>query len=453
MLLWRSCPTQHLKHVCCCLCPEKCFKKKSESLESLADTERELDSSSSDEPTPLNDSGSFSRQPSTSSRRSSCSESRRSSTPCSDHSFGYRRSSSCTSSVPVIDMKPIEFWPPNTNQETVQPKNLTRRYTPDGGSHDHKLQPKLYDVTESDPVLTDEEKLALYKLGKIHYALKYNVDDQTLTVRIIKAIDLPPPVFYDESRQDMAHSNPYVKICLLPDQKESRQTTVKRKTQQPEFEEQFVFHVPFQEAERRMLYLSVQDFDKFSRHCVIGQHTETLSGLNLIKGGHYWKPLLPTTQSFPGRGELLLSLNYLPSAGRLNCDVIKARQLLQTDIVAGSDPYVRTQLVIDEKVMKTKKTTTKKNTLDPVFNESFSFNVAPSSLKSVSVIASVWDYNSKGKDNFVGQVIMGKHLSGSSEVTHWTRMLESQRSPVAQWHTIKTREECDKVYASLKPNS
>lgn len=76
------------------------------------------------------------------------------------------------------------------------------------------------------------------------------------------------------------------------------------------------------------------------------------------------------------------------------------------------DPYVRTQLVIDEKVMKTKKTTTKKNTLDPVFNESFSFNVAPSSLKSVSVIASVWDYNSKGKDNFVGQVIMGKHLSG-----------------------------------------
>lgn len=44
-------------------------------------------------------------------------------------------------------------------------------------------------------------------------------------------------------------------------------------------------------------------------------------------------------------------------------------------------------------------------------------------------------------------------LTGSSEVTHWTRMLESQRSPVAQWHTIKTREECDKVYASLKPNS
>ena len=35
-------------------------------------------------------------------------------------------------------------------------------------------------------------------------------------------------------------------------------------------------------------------------------------------------------------GEALLSLNYLPSAGRLNVDVIKVKQLLQTDMVGGS---------------------------------------------------------------------------------------------------------------------
>lgn len=35
-------------------------------------------------------------------------------------------------------------------------------------------------------------------------------------------------------------------------------------------------------------------------------------------------------------GELLLSLNYLPSAGRLNVDVIRAKQLLQTDVSQGS---------------------------------------------------------------------------------------------------------------------
>lgn len=35
-------------------------------------------------------------------------------------------------------------------------------------------------------------------------------------------------------------------------------------------------------------------------------------------------------------GELLLSLNYLPSAGRLNVDIIRAKQLLQTDVSQGS---------------------------------------------------------------------------------------------------------------------
>lgn len=35
-------------------------------------------------------------------------------------------------------------------------------------------------------------------------------------------------------------------------------------------------------------------------------------------------------------GEILLSLNYLPSAGRLNVDIIKAKQLLQTDMIGGS---------------------------------------------------------------------------------------------------------------------
>lgn len=35
-------------------------------------------------------------------------------------------------------------------------------------------------------------------------------------------------------------------------------------------------------------------------------------------------------------GELLLSLNYLPTAGRLNVDVIKAKQILQTNLVRGA---------------------------------------------------------------------------------------------------------------------
>ncbi|XP_022095351.1 synaptotagmin-17-like isoform X1 [Acanthaster planci] len=430
-------------HCRCCPCCDTC-QRRSSSIEDLDDTFDDNLPICSDH----SSAGSHhSRLPSTGSRRSSCNESRdsrRSSTPVSE----YRRGST---PVPVIDMKPIEFWPPSTNQETVQPKPLTRRYTNDFGSFsdtDLKIEPKLYEVSEQEEDLTDEEKVARYKLGKIHYGLRYDVADEQLVVRIIKARDLPPPVLYDETRQDLAHSNPYVKICLLPDQKDSKQTTVKRKTQNPDFEEHFRFNISYQEAQRRLLLLSIQDFDKFSRHCVIGQHITSLAGLHLIKGGHYWKPLQPPNQNNPGRGELLISLNYLPSAGRLNVDVIKAKQLLQTDIHGGSDPFVKLQLILDQKVVKTKKTSTKKNTIDPVFNETFSLHVTPSALDEVCLLVSVWDYNSKSRDNFIGQMILGKYPSGPSEITHWQRMVHAHRSPVAQWHTLRTREECHEVFPS-----
>ena len=39
-------------------------------------------------------------------------------------------------------------------------------------------------------------------------------------------------------------------------------------------------------------------------------------------------------------GEVLLSLNYLPCAGRLTIDVIKAKQLLQTDLYGGSGTFL-----------------------------------------------------------------------------------------------------------------
>ena len=114
-----------------------------------------------------------------------------------------------------------------------------------------------------------------------------------LTVKIIEARDLPPPYCLDENRQDMAHSNPYCKVSLLPDQKNSQQTTVQRKTQSPEWGEYFTWEMTYKEAQMRTLEVLVKDFDKFSRHCVIGQVLLPLDNVNLIKGGHMWKPLSP----------------------------------------------------------------------------------------------------------------------------------------------------------------
>lgn len=200
-------------------------------------------------------------------------------------------------SSPLIDIKPIEFGVLSAKKEPIQPSVLRRTYTPD--DYFRKFEPHLYSLdSSSDDVdsLTDEEILSKYQLGMLHFSTQYDLLHNHLTVRVIEARDLPPPISHDGSRQDMAHSNPYVKICLLPDQKNSKQTGVKRKTQKPVFEERYTFEIPFLEAQRRTLLLTVVDFDKFSRHCVIGKVSVPLCEVDLVKGGHWWKALIPSSQ-------------------------------------------------------------------------------------------------------------------------------------------------------------
>ncbi|XP_029424558.1 synaptotagmin-17-like isoform X1 [Nannospalax galili] len=233
--------------------------------------------------------------------RTNSPDGRRSSSDTSKSTYSLtRRISSLDSrrpSSPLIDIKPIEFGVLSAKKEPIQPSVLRRPYTPD--DYFRKFEPRLYSLDSNlDDVdsLTDEEILSKYQLGMLHFSTQYDLLHNHLMVRVIEARDLPPPISQDGSRQDMAHSNPYVKICLLPDQKNSKQTGVKRKTQKPVFEERYTFEVPFLEAQRRTLLLTVVDFDKFSRHCVVGKVSLPLCEVDLVKGGHWWKALIPSSQ-------------------------------------------------------------------------------------------------------------------------------------------------------------
>ncbi|XP_059924186.1 synaptotagmin-17 [Gadus macrocephalus] len=345
----------------------------------------------------------------------------------------------------MVSVKPMELWAAGPRREAVQP---ARRSQSPPSQYCDKLEPCLYsDKASCDDVdlLTDDEILLRYQLGMLHFSTQYDLINRHLGVRVIEARDLTPPLSGDGTRQDAVHSNPYVKLSLLPDHKNSRQTGVKRKTQNPVFEERFTFDMPFLEAQRRTLLLSVVDFDKFSRHCVIGKVALPLSDVDLVKGGHWWRALVPSSQNEVELGELLLSLTYLPSAGRLNVDVVKAKQLLQTDMCQRSDPFVKVQLVAGLKLVKTKKTCCMRGTIDPFYNESFSFHVSREDLREASLVFTVYGHNMKSSNDFVGRVVIGQFSTGPPETSHWRRLLTSQRTPVEQWHSLRSRAECDRV--------
>ncbi|NWV40438.1 SYT17 protein, partial [Grantiella picta] len=357
---------------------------------------------------------------------------RRSSSDTSRSTYSLtRRISSLESrrpSSPLVDIKPIEFGVIGAKKEVVQPTILRKTYTPD--DYFRKFEPRLYslDSTSDDmDSLTDEEILSKYQLGMLHFSTQYDLLHNYLIVRVIEAKDLPPPISYDGSRQDMAHSNPYVKICLLPDQKNSKQTGVKRKTQNPVFEERYTFEIPFLEAQRRTLLLTVVDFDKFSRHCVIGKVSMPLSDVDLVKGGHWWKALVPSSQ-------VTEFLRLLPQFFLLACALCFL-----------PDPFVKIQLVHGLKLTKTKKTSCMRGTIDPFYNESFSFKVPQEELENASLVFTVYGHNVKSSNDFIGRIVIGQYSTGAPESNHWRRMLNAHRTAVEQWHSLRSREECDRV--------
>ena len=74
-------------------------------------------------------------------------------------------------------------------------------------------------------------------------------------------------------------------------------------------------------------------------------------------------------------GDLCFSLRYVPKAGKLTVNVLEAKNLKKMDVGGLSDPFVKIELMQNGKRLKKKKTTIKKRTLNPYFNESFLFEV------------------------------------------------------------------------------
>lgn len=58
-----------------------------------------------------------------------------------------------------------------------------------------------------------------------------------------------------------------------------------------------------------------------------------------------------------------------------------------------TDPYVKVSLICDGKRLKKKKTTIKKNTLNPTYNEAIIFDIPPENMDQVSLHISVMDYD------------------------------------------------------------
>ncbi|XP_034331811.1 synaptotagmin-1-like isoform X3 [Crassostrea angulata] len=296
------------------------------------------------------------------------------------------------------------------------------------------IQPDLEELEVNMEQDDDNESTkSEVKLGKLQFQLDYDFTKNELTVGVIQAADLPG--------MDMSGtSDPYVKVYLLPDKKKKFETKVHRKTLNPVFNETFTFkNVPYAEVGAKTLVFAIYDFDRFSKHDQIGQVKIPLNTVDLCQVLEEWRDLISPDNDAEKEnklGDICFSLRYVPTAGKLTVVVLEAKNLKKMDVGGLSDPYVKIALYQGSKRLKKKKTTIKKNTLNPYFNESFSFEVPFEQIQKVQLYITVVDYDRIGTSEPIGRVVLGCNSSGT-ELRHWSDMLANPRRPIAQWHTLQ----------------
>uniref|UniRef100_A0A3B1J668 Synaptotagmin Vb n=2 Tax=Astyanax mexicanus TaxID=7994 RepID=A0A3B1J668_ASTMX len=286
----------------------------------------------------------------------------------------------------------------------------------------------------------EEQKEEQEHLGKLEFSLDYNFTEAQLIVGILQAQDL--------AAMDIGGtSDPYVKVFLLPDKKKKFETKVQRKNLCPVFNETFIFKIPYAELGGKILVLLVYDFDRFGKHDVIGQIKIPMNCVDLGQPLHQWRDLESAEKEEQEKlGDVCISLRYVPTAGKLTVNIMEAKNLKKMDVGGLSDPFVKIVLQHNGKRLKKKKTTVKKNTLNPYFNESFSFEIPFEQIQKVQLLITVYDYDKLGSNDPIGKIFIGYGATGVG-LRHWSDMLANPRRPVAQWHTLLPEEE---VEAALK---
>ncbi|KAG7460766.1 hypothetical protein MATL_G00202340 [Megalops atlanticus] len=109
-------------------------------------------------------------------------------------------------------------------------------------------------------------------------------------------------------------------------------------------------------------------------------------------------------------GEIELALVYNSTASCLEITVNGCKNLAYGDEKRKKcHPYVKIYLLPDKSPHRKLKTTVKKNTTDPVFNETLRYNIELPLLASRTLQASVWHSATLRKKVFLGEVLIPLH--------------------------------------------
>nr|XP_019593466.1 PREDICTED: double C2-like domain-containing protein gamma isoform X5 [Rhinolophus sinicus] len=135
------------------------------------------------------------------------------------------------------------------------------------------------------------------------------------------------------------------------------------------------------------------------------------------------------------RGRVLLSLCYSSQRGGLLVGVLRCAHLAPMDANGYSDPFVRLFLHPNVGKKSKYKTSVRKKTLNPEFNEEFFYAGLREELAQKTLLVSVWDYDLGTANDFIGGVQLSSRASGERQ-RHWCECLTHSDRRLELWHAL-----------------
>ncbi|RXN18213.1 synaptotagmin-2-like protein [Labeo rohita] len=180
-------------------------------------------------------------------------------------------------------------------------------------------------------------------------------------------------------------------------------------------------------------FVWVRDFDKYSRHGVLGEARAALNSLKLSYPLELREDLQVPKKDMVG--EALLSLKYLPTSQRLEVGVLKIRTICHPKKTMRA-LYARTSVTCNHCKLRHQRTAQKQRWEVTVFNEVLTFVLPDQQIRECTIIVSVYEIQPSKKSfkRLIGHIHIKK--AKTSENEHWTLMMQSLRQPIAKWHLI-----------------
>ncbi|XP_077363625.1 synaptotagmin-like protein 1 isoform X1 [Festucalex cinctus] len=283
--------------------------------------------------------------------------------------------------------------------------------------------------------------------GRVQFSLAYDGHKGELRVKVHRCEGISPVA--DENRSD-----PYVKCYLLPDvsSRSKRKTAVKKRTQNPVYEQTLKYKICQNELNGRTLNLSVWHDEPLARNVFLGEVEVALGPWDWTCTQPLWRDLQPRLDLRPdcisSRGTLLFSIKFIPQGleggapltGELHIWLQEARGLLSKK-GGAIDSFVKSYILPDAGCQSGQKTHVVKRSISPSYNHTMVYDGFQSSdLVEACAELGVWQ-----RDGFKQHAIGGIRLScgtGESygeavswmdsteeEVSVWTAMIKNQN----QW--------------------